>query len=717
MLIVNPPLDNVAYKGLTRPNNIFVKSVVHLGGLICKIREPDNSITNKIESFINVTYPILNRQSNLPYDNNLAILVPNIFNQISDEVMVSKLTRKNVSPFNIQSDLRNNNAIAALIKFANGHMGFAIVRNLGSDRSDKKFITSLYLNDHTIESAHSIKDWVTDEIMYLHLTLSDKSSKHRYYERFDIREKHKYDSGNSRHLIKRAYYPNEFECDICLDSTCCPGVVYLQYMESNNLDYITEPCLFLPDSYTVSVPEDFIKQEPVNIIQSAPINITTIDKKRQNKLENRIRSTWKIKKTDDMHEFLENYSGSGHKYTRDPDSFKKLMHSYEERFDATEALYYFIKTGKPSSSDERWLDITLDDAFKLTKSTTIKQVKRKLPRKTEASEEPDKIKVRVISRNPTGKHDRVIAVYHSIINNKHFENDPELQKTIALNIVENKKKDCFNKLFDLLINRFGGYDRINRRLKKLIDNSSVYMAIHPHTLNTLLKDPEHEIKSGVEVGQGSGADPMGAQRLQIEVLRMQSNLYNYNSLKKYGFISTKDYPLVDGRIRQYGSIIFEFHDYIKEKTTITFGDSFGNFTQPISMLNPDIKLLAPGLFHESYHSKETSLFNFIRSLDSMYACLKNLMKRSMLRQGLNIAGVINSGYVEAQITDKLTLEDVKTIYVATDKLHKIYRDAIINPDKVPENIHFALYTPRDYNNKISALLYSHIKKRRPALKN
>lgn len=718
MLLVNPPNSPSIYSKFNDPSNIFARSVVHISDLLINSYESESAINNRLNSFTNLNYPLLNRESNLPYDSDFIILVPNIFNQIPDDLLYSKPINKNVSLFNLSSELRDNNAIAALIKFTNGFLGFAITNHWLSDIRDKKYAVSLYLNETDIQIPNQIKHWVTAEIVYFYLTrlkIGAQSRSTFRYEFFEVNEKDKYgSSGIIRHRIKRAYYPNEFECDICLDPTGCPGAAYIKFMEINNIDYSKEQLITIPDKYTINIPDDFVKHEPMDIIQLAPVGINTVDSKRQKKLDTKIRSAWKLNKETNLHEFLGNYASST-KYTIDPDSFKRLIENYEKSYDANKSLNYFVKQGR--DLHEHWLDIDISKALILTKSEDIKQLKRKLPRKTDKSDSADKIKVKIITRNPKGKHDKVLALYNSLLRNDYFTDEPMLQMSVASIIAENKNNDCFNKLFDLVINHCGGYNKINKRLAKLIDNSSVYMALHSPTLVKLLVDQEHEIKSGVEVGPGSGADPMGSQRLQIEVLRMQSDLNDYNTLKKYGFISTKNYPLVDGRIKQYGSIVLEFHDYVKERTTITFGDSFGAFTQPIPMLNPDIKLLMPGIFYESHgYGGETSLTNFVKQLDNMRICLNRLMKRSMLRQGLNIAGMINSGYVEAQVNGKLTLENVKTIHIQSDKVTQIYRDSINNPHMFPEHIHFAMYLPRNYSEKLDKILYSHIKRRRPALK-
>ena len=260
--------------------------------------------------------------------------------------------------------------------------------------------------------------------------------------------------------------------------------------------------------------------------------------------------------------------------------------------------------------------------------------------------------------------------------------NPDAVEIIAELIVDQRFWDAYEHI----IERFGGFKTIKNQMDKLLANTSVYMAVPQQSFVDMLMDSQGEIIAGAVSASMASDSGYALERYATEILKLNSNERNYLTFHTYGYLSSKNYP-APAYTLTYGDIQFEFHDYVKDNSTVCLGDSFHGFNpvSPVNKINPEYILSAiignskMAEFPSQEMDDTDFAAQFIVNLSHVITFLYNLFN-SDPAVGLDYIALFKGierdattvSYFESQIKGELSIEDVKTIYIPESSVGQIY---------------------------------------------
>ena len=275
-------------------------------------------------------------------------------------------------------------------------------------------------------------------------------------------------------------------------------------------------------------------------------------------------------------------------------------------------------------------------------------------------------------------------------------------KKDILTAVINQKWD---DVIDLLCENHGGTKKVNQQLQKLLANSSIYMAVPGRILADNLGK---EILSCYITGSKPGI--YVERRLDVDVNKHKASLNNLLSFPKYGILSTKDYPFSSSvLLTEYGSVLIEFKEVIKERSTLCVGDSLDNTIsstasfKDLSIHNFLSVLLQTTRTHYSMVLDNNNINKFVNLLN-------NIMNSTALKYGLDINYLMRGNeefllsYFEVQIKGDLLFNerDIKAIYVNTKDNANIIINAMHN-NNLDIPLKYSQPIPKEYLNTLATL--------------
>ena len=277
-----------------------------------------------------------------------------------------------------------------------------------------------------------------------------------------------------------------------------------------------------------------------------------------------------------------------------------------------------------------------------------------------------------------------------------------------------------------LLDDFGGRNKLNNKLKQLVEYSSIYM-LAPITAIYDIMLPDSRIKSSSEldnINNETSNDPLVVyeNRSKMEHEYFGIDLDDVHSFPKYGFIGTTNRPLSliniakkDFAFAEFGTILLEFKPEVKARSTFNVGDTGLSPTKaaenimlcPLSDINvdafsllmlerlPRIKELMPGF--------NTGVLNFVNFLVNLTKIKPNLgldfetLTANNNTNNSNRQLNIRAHYIEAQIYGKLTREDIKSVYSEDDK-SLLLVNTVLKNNKQRDNITLHNYTDEMFLN-------------------
>ena len=229
-------------------------------------------------------------------------------------------------------------------------------------------------------------------------------------------------------------------------------------------------------------------------------------------------------------------------------------------------------------------------------------------------------------------------------------------------------KHSWQDVIDMLCENYGDIDNVNKKIKQLLDNSSIYMAIPARIFSDFANT---EVKPCYLTNSKPGT--YLKNRLTTDLIKHNSNFVNILSFPKYGMVGTKDYPLYNTDITNgYGSIIVELKEVLKKRATICLGDSLDYPISPVSDTFYDFNIynFVGLLINYPEDSLDTVLLE--KRLGNFMVTLNNIMDPESTKYGLDMNYLLphafeyTSSYFEVQIKGDLMLteRDIKAIYVS-----------------------------------------------------
>lgn len=394
-------------------------------------------------------------------------------------------------------------------------------------------------------------------------------------------------------------------------------------------------------------------------------------------------------------------------------------YSYKKYSDVDDQVKFMTNLVNELVYDER----DKRDARKLLNK--IKATEHKLARGTLFTQLDD------ILKRYTNSHFIVLTDMEEILGQVLYNDPPSGwgQKDIDATIKRNKpvfaKLKCGEKaildaitnqrwddVIDLLCENHGGTNKVDQKLQTLLDNSSVYMAI-PCSILTDSLDKE-VIPYYTAIYEESSSKYLSytymERRLDTDVNKHKASLTNLLSFPKYGYLGTKDYPFSSAvTMINYGSVLVEFKEIIKERSTLCIGDSIDKTISPPTEFDKlsihhflGVLISYPNM-HYSMALDNNYIKEFVLLLD-------NIMSSESLHYGLdsnylmrNIEEYMES-YFEVQIKGDLVFNerDIKAIYVnntedATSMAKALRKDKLNIPLKYSQQI------PEEYLNALATL--------------
>lgn len=214
------------------------------------------------------------------------------------------------------------------------------------------------------------------------------------------------------------------------------------------------------------------------------------------------------------------------------------------------------------------------------------------------------------------------------------------------------------------------------------DKVSVYMAMSRATALKVLGG-DH-IKNSLETGKGTfktvAEDRVPKER---EALGVKADLKDFDGFPKYGFVSNKGHMDDDGIVGfGYGSLYLEFNDSVRERTTVTIGDSYNNNSGSRYRIPAPIDAVGGQQFHGDYADDHQTAAAGIKEFKENP---NNGNIRSLAR---------TSEYVEAQMYGRLTASDIRAIHVESKKdaaaLSKVLKKQKLDIEIKPTKTHTVL---------------------------
>lgn len=254
-----------------------------------------------------------------------------------------------------------------------------------------------------------------------------------------------------------------------------------------------------------------------------------------------------------------------------------------------------------------------------------------------------------------------------------------------------KRSNRIDKLFDSLTSddsgnanftkdewfkfMFGGEDKAEEKLRNIVNESGVYMAINRSTLEKVLKSGK--FMNSLETGKGTFKTIGEERAIKEKLIFGLVDEKDYDSFPKYGFLSDKNEMNYEGITGWgYGETYIKFKkENLINRTSFTIGDSYdGNRfdsnnnsvkVAPATKLNnPKSNVFYRELMpHKDY--KELSAYEFRKNKLSSVNNIDDLAKST-------------STYVEAQIYGKLGVDDIAEVYTSSineaEKLKKLFKN-------------------------------------------
>ena len=223
------------------------------------------------------------------------------------------------------------------------------------------------------------------------------------------------------------------------------------------------------------------------------------------------------------------------------------------------------------------------------------------------------------------------------------------------------KVKLMQTLWEDLLDLYGGREHLNKQVKKLLDNSSIYIAMPLRVLADILEN-------GIQYKSSVAAPELANQESGTIKERQEAEQYLFNvdpkkpeQAPKYGFFATKDY-LLPNNIFRYGQVIIELKDIVKERAGISCGDTIdlrSNLSDPVVPCgNVDIDL-----FKRILMGSGASTYIDFRSIFKALRYIRNPTEGG--RYGLDtwkMPTQMRLYYYEAHIFGTVTKDDIKSIY-------------------------------------------------------
>lgn len=229
--------------------------------------------------------------------------------------------------------------------------------------------------------------------------------------------------------------------------------------------------------------------------------------------------------------------------------------------------------------------------------------------------------------------------------------------------------------FTTLNDQDGGYqiETMRENLENIKDQGTVMIAADAEDAISILEDGR--FKSQFETG-----DSKGHYATEVRAMEETSQLGLHpstipESRPIYGYVSIEN-P-TNQSVAHYGNVRFELKDSVKERTTITDGDSLGSASKPIPMTGP----LVTEMQAASVEGHGGKLHEFQQT--DIYEYVDN---------SFQYAGLFDNGpYIEAQIKTGVKVSDVQKIYISESNSKDDFAKLIELADK--EGIEYESYYP------------------------
>lgn len=213
------------------------------------------------------------------------------------------------------------------------------------------------------------------------------------------------------------------------------------------------------------------------------------------------------------------------------------------------------------------------------------------------------------------------------------------------------------------------------------DKVSVYIAMSTATLNKVLAGDE--VKNSLQTGKGTfktiGEDRAVKEKEFLGVTADPKD--NPGGFPKYGYVAKKGVMDYDSIVAfGYGEVYVEFDDSIRERTTVTVGDSFNNNSNSVGLKIP-APLNNMGVAQLKYSNEHR---------DKLVAkSMQDYKKSGDFYDMIKVAE-----YAEAQVYGKLEASHIKAVHVEDSGVAKKLQAAIKKSGAdikvIPTNTHTRL---------------------------
>ena len=210
-----------------------------------------------------------------------------------------------------------------------------------------------------------------------------------------------------------------------------------------------------------------------------------------------------------------------------------------------------------------------------------------------------------------------------------LESDEQINEITEL-IVDAKWEECLAKIIDY----HGGVSLIDNKLTDFIKNCSLYINAPRNILSTIWSTDMID-DTGNKIVHSSN-----------EKQKFNIDYSNNETVPIYCSIAPKNFPIKE----KYTSVVLEINDNVKQRTTMTLGDSSQDYCKvinPMSRLNSD-DLIDVLLDH--------TVKDPITNIELLINFLNSIKKGSYKKQTIDIN-------MEGQIFGNLSADSIKTVYV------------------------------------------------------
>ena len=223
------------------------------------------------------------------------------------------------------------------------------------------------------------------------------------------------------------------------------------------------------------------------------------------------------------------------------------------------------------------------------------------------------------------------------------------------------------------IKKVTGIDDVEGLLKETLseDNVAQYMRIEPDNLVEAIKG--NEFKNALQQ-----TDYIVRDQGEFRLRTIESDLFdvsdealeNGHLAPKYGYLGTHNNPLFNtGLVDSYGGIAIKFKSEVRERTTVTFGDSLNhNVRKADTGTRRDIRNPTP-----IDDVDVTSLSKSWTNDDILETGKERLQDWAETGSFQHLTDAMSGDYAEVQMFGKLTFDDVDEIFVPNEELRKQIR--------------------------------------------